>query len=142
MRGCVFCDIVAGNTPAYTVYDDDLTTAFLDHAPLRPGHVLVLPKTHWPTLADLPRDSVGAFFEVVQRLSKAVEQAFRADGSFVALNVKVSQSVPHLHAHVVPRHKGDGLFGRNFQWIRRPYPDAAAMREAQHAVRAALSGAG
>jgi histidine triad (HIT) family protein len=141
VRGCVFCDIIAGSTPAYRVYEDDLSTAFLDRSPLRPGHVLVVPKTHWPTLADLPPDDLGPLFRVVQRLSQAVEQAFTGDGSFVAVNVKVSQSVPHLHVHVVPRHKGDGLFGRTYQWIRRPYPNEAAMREAQQAIKAALSGA-
>jgi histidine triad (HIT) family protein len=142
VRGCVFCEIIAGETLAYRVYEDATTTAFLDHRPLRPGHVLIVPNTHWPTLADLPPAEVGPLFSVVQRLSGAVEQAFAADGSFVAVNVKVSQSVPHLHVHAVPRHKGDGLFGRTYQWIRRPYPNEAAMREAQAAIREALSDGG
>jgi histidine triad (HIT) family protein len=139
MAACVFCEIIAGRAQAFCVYEDSEVVAFLDRAPLRPGHVLVVPRTHWPTLADIPADRVGPLFLVVQRLSTAVEKAFKADGSFVAVNVKVSQSVPHVHVHVVPRHKGDGLFGRTYQWIRRPYPNEAAMVETQRAIQVALS---
>jgi histidine triad (HIT) family protein len=135
---CVFCDIVAGTAPAYQVYADADCIAFLDHQPLRPGHVLLVPRTHWPTLGDLPGAQVGPLFQVVQRLALAVERGLQADGSFVALNIKVSQSVPHVHVHVVPRHKGDGLFGRNYQWIRRPYPSAEVMAETQRAIAAAV----
>ena len=137
-RGCVFDAIIAGSTKAYFVYQDDATVAFLDHRPLRAGHVLVVPRTHWPVLADIPTEQVGPLFILVQRLSTAVEHAFNADGSFVAVNIKVSQSVPHVHVHVVPRNTGDGLFGRTYQWIRRPYPNEAAMIDAQRAIQAAL----
>jgi histidine triad (HIT) family protein len=138
VSACVFCQIIAGALPAATVLDDAAVLAFLDHRPLLPGHVLVVPKTHYATLSDLPQDAVGPLFVVVQRLATAVESAMGADGTFVALNIKVSQSVPHLHVHVVPRRTGDGLFGKTFQWVRRPYPSEAALRQAQQAIRAAL----
>ncbi len=138
MKACVFCEIVAGRIAAYRVYEDDDALAFLDHHPLLPGHVLVVPKTHYATLGDLPTAEVGPFFLAIQCLAVAVENAMHADGSFVAANIKISQSVPHLHVHVVPRNKGDGLFGRTFQWIRHSYPSAAAIVETQSAIRAAL----
>jgi histidine triad (HIT) family protein len=137
-KGCVFCDIIARKTTSAVILDEPRVYAFLDHRPLLPGHVLVVPRTHYETLGDLPPDEVGPFFQAVRRLALAVERAFHADGSFVAANIKVSQSVPHLHVHVVPRRKGDGLFGRNFVWIRRPYPSSEAMAEAQQAIRAEL----
>jgi histidine triad (HIT) family protein len=136
---CVFDDIIAGKLPAAIVYDDESVLAFLDHRPLMQGHVLVVPKVHYATLGDLPEAQVGPFFVVVQRVARAVEEAMHADGSFVAINIRVSQSVPHLHTHVVPRRKGDGLFGKTFQWMRRPYPSETAMREAQEAIIAALA---
>ena len=138
MKACVFCEIVAGRIAAYRVYEDDEALAFLDHHPLLPGHVLVVPKTHYETLGDLPTAEVGPFFLVIQRLAVAVEEAMHADGSFVAANIKISQSVPHLHVHIVPRRKGDGLFGKNLQWMRRPYPSEAAIVETQRAIQAAL----
>ena len=109
--------------PANVVYSDDSVLAFLDHRPLLPGHVLVVPRTHYETLGDLPPAEVGPLFVIVQRLALAVEQAMHADGSFVAVNIRISQSVPHLHVHVVPRRKGDGLFGQDF------LVDAAAVPE-------------
>lgn len=139
MKGCVFCDIVAGVIPAYFVYQSDSVLAFLDHRPLLPGHVLVVPRIHFATLGDLPTSEVGPLFVAVQRLALAVERAQHADGSFVAVNIRISQSVPHLHVHVVPRRKGDGLFGKNFQWMRRPYPSEAAIVETQHAITTALA---
>jgi histidine triad (HIT) family protein len=139
VAGCVFCDIVSGTLPAAIVYADDAVLAFLDHRPLLPGHVLVVPKVHHATLGDLPETEVGPFFVVVQRLARAVESAMAADGSFVAVNIRISQSVPHLHVHVVPRRKNDGLFGKTFQWMRRPYPSEAAMRETAQAIVAALA---
>jgi histidine triad (HIT) family protein len=135
---CTFCDIVHGLLKAYAVYEDEQTLVFLDYRPLLPGHCLVVPKTHYAVLQDLPADEVGPYFQVVQRVARAVEQAFAAEGAFVAANIKVSQSVPHLHVHVVPRRKGDGLFSRNFVWKRSPYPSEDAMRQAQAAIRAAL----
>ena len=138
MARCIFCDIVAGTLDAYVVYQDDESLAFLDRAPLMPGHVLVVPRMHIETLGDLPADQVGPYFQTVQRLAGAVEKAMQADGSFVAANIRISQSVPHLHVHVVPRRKNDGLFGKTFQWIRHPYPNESAMRETQRAIQAAL----
>ena len=134
----IFCDIVAGSLPAHRVFESDTVVAFLDHRPLMPGHVLVVPRTHYAVLADLPPSEVAILFAAVQRIASSVEKAMKADGSFVAINIKISQSVPHLHVHVVPRRKGDGLFGKTFQWTRHPYPSEAAMREAQHAIIAAL----
>jgi histidine triad (HIT) family protein len=139
VKGCIFCDIVAGVVPAYRVLEDDRTVAFLDHRPLLPGHVLVVPRTHYETLGDLPSDEVGPLFVNVQRLALAVERGLHADGSFVAVNIRISQSVPHLHVHVVPRRTGDGLFGKTFQWMRRPYPSEAAIVEVQRAIQAALA---
>jgi len=136
VAGCVFCDIVAGSVPAAIVYDDDTVRAFLDHRPLLPGHVLAVPKVHYATLGDLPRDLVGPFFVVVQRLARGVEAAMRADGSFVAVNIRISQSVPHLHVHVVPRTKGDGL--RGFFWPRTRYADDAEAQSYAARLAAAL----
>jgi histidine triad (HIT) family protein len=136
---CIFCSIIAGHIRAYTVFEDAHAVGFLDHRPLLPGHVLVVPKAHYETLGDLPADLVGPFFQCVQRLAGAVERGLRADGSFVAVNIRISQSVPHLHVHVVPRRHGDGLFGKTFQWIRRPYPNEDAVRQAQTAIIQAIS---
>lgn len=139
MKACIFCDIVAGRVPAYRVLEDTETIAFLDHRPLLPGHVLVVPRTHYETLGDLPEAAVGPLFVNVQRLALAVERGLNADGSFVAVNIRISQSVPHLHIHVVPRRKSDGLFGKTFQWMRRPYPNEAAIGEMQRVIVAALA---
>jgi histidine triad (HIT) family protein len=136
----VFDDIVAHRIPAYFVYEDATVAAFLDHRPLMPGHVLVVPRTHYETLGDLPVAEVTPLFRCVQELAGAVERGMHADGSFVAVNIRISQSVPHLHVHVVPRRKGDGLFGKTFQWMRRPYPSQSAIADAQRAIRAALAG--
>jgi histidine triad (HIT) family protein len=116
---CLFCSIVAGDTPATIVASDDEIVAFLDIRPLFPGHVLVAPRHHVETVTDLPVARVGPFFERIQRMARAVEQAMGAQGTFVAINNRVSQSVPHLHVHVVPRTKGDGLKG--FFWPRTKY---------------------
>ncbi|MCU1283505.1 MAG: histidine triad (hit) protein [bacterium] len=116
---CVFCGIVAGTTPASLVMQDDDVVAFLDATPLFKGHVLVVPRAHVVTLADLPAPSLPKLFGVVQRLSRAIPEALGAQGTFIALNNVVSQSVPHLHVHVVPRTKGDGLKG--FFWPRSKY---------------------
>ena len=117
--GCKFCQITAGEIPAHFVLDTDEVVAFLDHRPLFPGHTLVLPRGHVETLADLPPDEVGPFFRQVQRVEAAVRTAMEAEGSFVAENNVVSQSVPHLHVHVVPRRRKDGL--RGFFWPRTKY---------------------
>ncbi|HET6320292.1 MAG TPA: HIT family protein [Chloroflexota bacterium] len=138
MPRCVFCDIIAGSVPSFPVYEDDGTLAFLDRAPLMAGHVLVVPRTHFESLGDVPADQLGPFFQSVQRLATAVEKGMRAEGCFVAINIRISQSVPHVHVHLVPRRKGDGLFAKTFQWIRRPYPSESAAREAQSAIQQAL----
>jgi len=116
---CVFCGIVAGSTTASIVMRDDDVVAFLDARPLFKGHVLVVPRAHVPTLADLPAERIAPLFAAVQRVASALPAALGAQGSFVALNNVVSQSVPHLHVHVVPRTKGDGLKG--FFWPRTKY---------------------
>jgi histidine triad (HIT) family protein len=134
---CTFCSIVAGETPAHVVLDDELTLGFLDVRPLFPGHVLVVPREHHVTLPDLPAALVGPFFDRVQRVAAAVPEAMEAKGSFVAMNNVVSQSVLHLHVHVVPRTKGDGL--RGFFWPRATYRDDAHAEEVAAAIRAALA---
>ncbi|MGP0070993.1 MAG: HIT family protein [Bryobacteraceae bacterium] len=131
---CRFCEIA--QQASYVVFEDDLSIAFLDHRPLFIGHTLLIPKAHYETLADLPPEMIGPFFSNVQLLSRAVERAMEAEGSFVAINNRVSQSVPHLHVHVVPRRKKDGL--RGFFWPRLAHPDEEAMRQAQAAIRKAL----
>ncbi len=133
---CVFCSIVAGDLPAHVVLDDDVVLAFLDTRPLFPGHVLVVPRDHVETLPDLPGPEVGPFFERVQRIAAALPGALGAAGTFVAMNNKVSQSVPHLHAHVVPRTKGDGL--RGFFWPRTTYRDDGHAAEVAATIAAAL----
>jgi histidine triad (HIT) family protein len=134
--GCVFCRIALGQLPAHVVYDDEQCVAFLDHRPLFAGHVLLVPRPHLETLADLPDELVQPLFRTARLLACAVQDAFDAEGSFVAINNRVSQSVPHLHVHVVPRRKGDGL--RGFFWPRTRYPDDAAMAAAAARVRGAL----
>ena len=137
MPACTFCAIVAGDTPAHNVLDDDVVLAFLDIRPLFPGHVLVIPREHHVTLPDLPDDLVGPFFERVRRVTEAVPRAMGAKGSFVAMNNIVSQSVLHLHAHVVPRTKGDGL--RGFFWPRTKYASDAEAAEYATRLEAALA---
>jgi histidine triad (HIT) family protein len=134
---CTFCSIVAGESPAHVVLDDGVVLAFLDVRPLFHGHVLVVPRPHVEVLTDLPVAEVGAYFERVQRLSAAVRDACGAQGTFVAMNNKVSQSVPHLHVHVVPRTKGDGLKG--FFWPRTRYESDAQAAEVAARIAAELS---
>ncbi|MEV6967692.1 HIT family protein [Hamadaea sp. NPDC051192] len=136
MATCLFCEIAAGRQPAAVVYADELVTAFLDVRPLFPGHVLVVPKEHIAVLADLPAPAVGPYFEQVQRIAVAVQSAMGAQGSFVAVNNVVSQSVPHLHTHVVPRTKGDGL--RGFFWPRTKYASPQEADDVAAKIRAAL----
>jgi len=121
---CVFCEIVRGEVGADIVWADSVAVAFLDRSPLFPGHTLVVPVDHVVQLTDLPGVSVGPFFERVQLIARAVPAAVEASGTFVAMNNIVSQSVPHLHAHVAPRNKGDGL--RGFFWPRQRYDDGEA----------------
>jgi histidine triad (HIT) family protein len=116
---CLFCAIIAGDVPAFIVSSTPGAVAFLDIRPVFKGHVLVVPREHLVTLADLPVDQLSPYFGFVQRVAVAVEESLGAGGTFVAINNKVSQSVAHLHTHVVPRTKGDGL--RGFFWPRTKY---------------------
>ena len=133
---CAFCRIVAGDAPAHVVLDDDVAVGFLDIRPLFPGHVLIVPRPHVVTLPDLPAELVGPLFERAQRVAAAVVDVLGAQGSFVALNNVVSQSVPHLHVHVVPRTKGDGL--RGFFWPRSKYDSDDHAADVAARLRAAL----
>ena len=133
MTDCTFCDIVARGPGGQYVYEDSDVVAFLDIRPVFKGHVLIVPRAHYVTLADLPGELIGPFFGVVQRISVAVPAALGAQGTFVAMNNVVSQSVPHLHVHVVPRTKGDGL--RGFFWPRTKY--ASEAEAAQYAAKIA-----
>ena len=133
---CLFCRIVSGEVPATLVYVDKNTLAFLDHRPLFPGHTLLVPREHVETLVDLPSELIGPFFKAAQSLAQAVEFAMKVEGTFVAMNNRVSQSVPHLHVHIVPRRKKDGLKG--FFWPRTKYKDEEEMKVAQQQIAAAL----
>jgi histidine triad (HIT) family protein len=137
VTGCPFCSIIDGSEPAAIVYSDDVAVAFLDRRPVFEGHVLVVPRPHVVTLPELDADLVGPFFRVVQRVAGAMVSALGADGSFVAVNNTVSQSVAHLHVHVVPRRRGDGL--RGFFWPRRKYESDDAMEAVAVRLRAELS---
>lgn len=125
---CTFCRIVDGEQPADVVWADEVAVAFLDRSPVFKGHVLVVPREHWVTLADLPVELVGPFFQRVQRIAAVLPGALGADGTFVANNNVVSQSVAHLHVHIVPRVRKDGL--RGFFWPRQKYGDGEAARYA------------
>jgi histidine triad (HIT) family protein len=133
---CVFCAIVAGEADADLVLDDERFVAFLDRRPVFKGHVLLVPRQHVVTLPDLPAELRDGFLEAAQRLATAVVEGLGAQGSFVAMNNVVSQSVAHLHLHVVPRTKGDGL--RGFFWPRTTYADPAERAEYAARLRAAL----
>ena len=133
--GCAFCRIAAGEEPAAVVLETEDAIAFLDRRPLFPGHVLLVPKGHVETLADLPSDRVGGLFREARRLARALPRALGAEGTLVAVNNRVSQSVPHLHIHVVPRRRKDGLKG--FFWPRQGYKDREAMLEIARALREA-----
>jgi histidine triad (HIT) family protein len=133
---CVFCDIASNNAAAEVVFTDELSVAFLDIKPLFPGHCLLIPRAHVETLVDLPPGDVGPFFTNARSLARAVPRAMGAKGSFVAINNVVSQSVPHLHVHVVPRSPKDGLKG--FFWPRRGYRGDEHAAQTAAAIRTAL----
>jgi len=130
--GCIFCDIAQGRTQAPIVFEDADSLAFLDHRPVFPGHVLLIPKAHVETLPELPISQGGAFLGNVQLLCASVEEAMNAQGTFVGVNNKVSQSVPHLHVHIVPRRRGDGL--RGFFWPRRRYQNDVELSETRDRI--------
>ena len=134
---CLFCKIVGGAVAARLVLEDEISLAFLDHRPVFPGHCLLIPKQHFETLSDLPADLIGPYFTTAQLLSRAVESALEADGTFVAMNNRVSQSVAHLHTHVVPRRRKDGLKG--FFWPRQPYKSENETELVQEKIRKAVA---
>lgn len=134
---CAFCSIAVGDTPAHEVFADDVAVAFLDARPVFKGHVLVVPRLHYETLIDLPPNLVGPMFGRVQRMAEAVESGLGSAGTFVALNNRISQSVPHLHVHVVPRNRKDGL--RGFFWPRTKYVDESEAAAYAARLRAALT---
>jgi histidine triad (HIT) family protein len=136
---CVFCDIAQGRSDSEIVLDEESCIAFLDARPLQPGHSLLIPREHHETLADLPAELLPPLFAAAQRLAVAVEEGMGAQGTFVAINNKVSQSVPHLHVHVVPRRPKDGL--RGFFWPRRRYAEGEA-REVAARIREAVAARG
>jgi histidine triad (HIT) family protein len=134
---CIFCSIAAGDVDAHVVHADEETVAFLDHRPLFPGHVLLVPREHHETIEDLPPALVEPLFSTARALAGAVRRAMGSQGTFVALNNKVSQSVPHLHVHIVPRTRKDGL--RGFFWPRNPYEDDEHLERTAEAIRAELT---
>ena len=138
-KACVFCGIAAGELPANIVHRDGQVIAFLDRNPLFLGHTLVMPVAHVETLDDLAPEQVGPLFEVVRRTSIAVQAACGADGSFVAANTRVSQSVAHVHVHVVPRRSGDGFFSPRPVWRRQAYASDAEAVEYAGKIRAAYA---
>ncbi|GLZ11259.1 HIT family protein [Actinomadura sp. NBRC 104425] len=135
-KPCLFCEIVKGERPAHLVLDSADAVAFLDTRPLFKGHTLLVPREHIETLPDMPEHMLGTFFAQARRLASAMETVLGAAGSFVAMNNRVSQSVPHLHVHVVPRNRKDGL--RGFFWPRRTYASDSEAADYAARLRAAL----
>jgi histidine triad (HIT) family protein len=136
MAACIFCAIVTGQAPAHMVLEGDVCIAFLDVRPLFPGHTLVIPRAHRETLRDVPRSEFEPLMWNARRVSRALETALGSTGTFVALNDRVSQSVPHVHLHVVPRRTGDGL--RGFFWPRQRYASDAEAEATAAKLHAAL----
>jgi histidine triad (HIT) family protein len=134
---CLFCGIVAGEITSHIVVDEPDVVAFLDHRPVFKGHVLVVPREHIVTLPELPTPLLTAVFVVVQRCARAVVEGLGAQGSWIAQNNVVSQAVPHVHVHVVPRTKGDGL--RGFFWPRQKYAGDDEMAEYAARLRGVLA---
>jgi histidine triad (HIT) family protein len=134
---CLFCKIIRGELPAEVVLDEPRVLAFLDRSPIFHGHILVVPRQHFQTLPDVPQEQLTPLFSAAQRLALAVETGLGAEGSFVAMNNKISQSVPHLHVHIVPRRKKDGL--RGFFWPRVKYASDDEMRAIATTIRQALA---
>jgi histidine triad (HIT) family protein len=135
-ENCVFCKVVRADD-GFRVFEDEHTIAFLDHRPLFPGHCLLIPKAHLETINDLPDSLLTPLFANVRMLSAAVELAMHAEGTFIAANNRVSQSVPHFHVHIVPRTKGDGLKG--FFWPRRKYKTPEEISSVVSALHAAIA---
>jgi len=136
-KKCKFCKIIKGDLEAYRVFEDENSIGILDHRPLFPGHVLLIPRKHHETLGDLPEDLIEPFFSNVQLMSKVVGQAMESQGTFIAINNRVSQSIPHLHVHIVPRNKGDGL--RGFFWPRQKYSSEEHKANVQRLISHSIS---
>lgn len=134
---CVFCQIIRGEREGHTVFENTVSLAFLDRRPPFPGHCLLVPKQHYETLLDLPTPLLAPLFAAAKLLAQSVEEGLGAEGSFVAINNRVSQSISHLHIHVVPRRRKDGL--RGFFWPRRPYKDDSALVQTQQTLRATVA---
>ncbi|MGO9176434.1 MAG: HIT family protein [Desulfobaccales bacterium] len=134
---CKFCRIISRELPAYVVFEDEFSLAFLDHKPLFPGHSLLVPKRHYPTLPELPARLLKPLFADAALLARAMEAGLLAEGSFVAINNRISQSVPHLHIHVVPRRRRDGLKG--FFWPRQRYRDEGHIQEVQSLLKETMA---
>ncbi len=134
---CAFCKIIRGESECFAVFENEISIAFLDQRPLFPGHCLLIPKEHYSTLNEFPAALLGPMFAGAQLIARALEEGLLAEGTFVALNNRVSQSVPHLHIHVVPRKKNDGLKG--FFWPRQPYRDHDHLVNVQKSLRAAIA---
>ena len=139
-KACKFCGIVSGAERSFQVYSDDLTVAFLDYRPLLIGHVLLVPRVHYETLDAVPDEVMAGLGPLLKRMSAGVMRGMNAEGSFIALNNVVSQSIPHVHFHIVPRNKGDGLFasGRMI-WKRASYADDAEREQVAERIRAAMA---
>ena len=139
-KPCKFCSIASGSEPSFTVYADDLAVAFLDYRPLLVGHILLVPRAHYETLQDVPDVVMAGVGPLLKRLSTAVMTGMEAQGSFIAENNVVSQSVPHVHFHIVPRNKGDGLFASTRMiWKRASYASDAEREEVAGRIRAAIA---
>ncbi|TDU86575.1 histidine triad (HIT) family protein [Kribbella voronezhensis] len=138
MADCLFCSIIAGSTPAHLVYESPEVLGFLDIRPVFKGHTLLVPREHIATMVELPDELTVPLFGAARAVAAAVRTAYGAQGSFVAVNNVVSQSVPHLHVHVVPRTKGDGL--RGFFWPRTKYADDDEAASYAEKLRTTLAG--
>jgi histidine triad (HIT) family protein len=134
---CAFCRIISGEVKSHIVFEDSVSLAFLDHRPLFPGHSLLVPKSHYETLNDLPAELIEPLFANARLMARSVEQAMEAEGTFIAINNRISQRVPHLHIHIVPRRKKDGLKG--FFWPRNPYKDESELLKTQKAIQNAVA---
>lgn len=135
---CRFCEIASREVPAHIVFEDPQVLVFLDARPVFKGHCLVVPRMHWTTLGEMPDAMLAPLFSITRRVASALELGIEADGSFIALNDRVSQSIPHVHVHVIPRRFKDGL--RGFFWPRRPYASDTEKDEYARAIRGALQG--
>ena len=133
---CLFCEIASGRVPAAVVFESGRFLAFLDHRPLFPGHCLLIPREHYQTLPDLPVSDIGPLFTVAARLCSAIEESLDSAGTFVAINNRISQSVPHLHVHIVPRRQKDGL--RGFFWPRQKYQNDTEMENIRDQIQRAM----